>query len=260
MNTVGQDFAVHKTAGGVAVVPAAAVAVAAGAVTVPDTVGAAFRRAAPTALTLLPICLLLGVLAGHSNWSVFEVLLFSALGFSGSGQFALLPLAEQGQSLLVMLALTASINSRYIPMALTTADRLPRSALRRGFVAHILGDEAFAIERAGDSRRSVLVVRATIYGTWVLATVVGALLARQVPTDLGTAVNLGFPASVVLFVLSFSQLKVRVPQIGASWRRRLIEVGLCVLVALGLLAVLGPAWFWLPSIAFSSWRVWEAER
>ncbi|MDR2991332.1 MAG: AzlC family ABC transporter permease [Burkholderiaceae bacterium] len=219
----------------------------------------AFKRAVPTALTLIPICLLLGVLAAQTNWSLLEMLLFSVLGFSGSGQFALLPLAEQGSGVLTMLVVALSINSRYVPIALTTTARLPRQPVQRAFTAHLLGDEAYALEHEHDSFAAVLVTRLTIYLTWVTATVAGALMASLIPhTWFGSGVNLGFPASVVLLVLSFGQIKLRVPQIAAPWRRRLLELALCIAVALLLLATLGKTWFWLPSMAFSVWRLWKA--
>jgi predicted branched-subunit amino acid permease len=220
---------------------------------------AGFRRAAPTALTLVPVCMLFGVLAWQAGWGVADVLLFSLLGFSGSGQFALLPLATQGAGFLTMLLLAVSINSRYVPIAFAAASRLPRSPARRALLAHVLGDEAFALEREHDSRAHVVAIRLTIYGVWALSTAAGVLAASLLPRDMfGPGVNLGFPASVVLLVLSFGQLKMRVPRIRASWARRLGELALCVLAAVALFALLGPVWFWLPSIAFSSWRLWRA--
>lgn len=219
----------------------------------------AFRHTIPTALTLVPICMLFGVLAAQANWSVLEVFLFSLLGFSGSGQFALLPLAEQGMGFATLLLVAVSINSRYIPIAFVTASRLPRTPLRRAFLAHILGDEAYALEHERDPLLRIMTIRLTIYGVWVASTVAGTIAAGFIPKHLfGPGVNLGFPASVVLLVLSFGQLKARIPLIDAPWRKRMIEIGLCLAVALVLLAVLGPVWFWLPSIAFSTWRIWKA--
>jgi predicted branched-subunit amino acid permease len=218
----------------------------------------AFRHTLPTALTLVPICMLLGVLAAQANWSVLEVFLFSLLGFSGSGQFALLPLAQQGLGFGTLLLVAVSINSRYIPIAFATSSRLPHTPPGRAALAHVLGDEAYALEHERDPLARIVTIRLTIYGVWVASTVAGTIAAGFIPKQvLGSGVNLGFPASVVLLVLSFGQLKARIPQIDASWRQRCLEVGLCLAVALGLLAALGAVWFWLPSIAFSTWRIWR---
>lgn len=220
---------------------------------------AAFVRAVPTGVAILPIGMLFGVLAAQANWGAVDVLLFSALGFSGSGQFALLPLADQGLGLLTMLLMAISINSRYVPIAFATTSRLPQAPSQRAFFAHLLGDEAYALEQPHDPEASILAIRLTIYGAWVSSTVVGALTAGLIPRGLlGGGINLGFPASVVLLVLSLGQIKARVPQISVPWSRRLMEIGLCVAVALLLFMLLGRVWFWLPSIGFSTWRLWRA--
>ncbi|MCL1961354.1 MAG: AzlC family ABC transporter permease [Desulfovibrionaceae bacterium] len=224
----------------------------------PNNAWAAFVRAAPAGLALVPVGLLFGVLAAQANWNALEVLLFSMLGFSGSGQFALLPLAGQGMGFLTLLLVAVSINSRYVPIAFIAASRLPRVPVRRVLLAHLLGDEAYAVERDHDASVSVLAIRLTIYGAWVLSTVAGVLAAGLLPRSLPGGINLGFPGSVVLLALSFGQLKARVPRIAAPWHRRLVEIGLCITAAILLFAWLGPVWFWLPSIAFSSWRLWRA--
>jgi predicted branched-subunit amino acid permease len=231
---------------------------------VPDRAWDAFVRALPTALTLVPIAMLCGVLAAQSGWGLTEVLLFGALGFSGSGQLALLPLAGQGLGVLTMLLMATSINSRYIPMAFATASRVPAARspsmfLGRAMTAHMLGDEAYAVENERDSVLAVVTIRLTIYSVWVLSNIAGVLAIGLMPQWLiGGGINLGFPASVVLLVLSLGQIKTRVPRIAAPWRRRLIEIALCVLVAMGLFTLLGKVWFWLPSIAFTTWRMWRA--
>lgn len=217
-----------------------------------------FFRSAPTALTILPIGMLFGLLASRAHWSVSEVLLVSMLGFSGSGQFALLPLAEQGVGFFTMWVVATSINSRYIPMAFITAPRLPRETPRRAFLAHLLGDESYALERESDPWRLMATIRITIYGTWVLSHVIGILVADLIPNGLiSTDIQLGFPASLVLMILSFGQLKTRVPQIDATRIRKMAEILLCISVALLFFTWFGRMWFWLPSIAFSCWRLWR---
>lgn len=218
----------------------------------------ALGRAAPTGLAVVPVGMLFGILAAQANWGTLEVLIFSALGFSGSGQFALLPLAEQGLGFLTMLLVAISINSRYVPVAFSATARLPPEPVQRAFMAHLVGDEAYALENERDTVTAVLTTRLTIYGAWVTSTVAGALAASFVPRAWVDGMNLGFPASVVLLVLSFRQLKLRIPKIAAPWRRCLLELAICIVVALLLLTVLGKTWFWLPSMAFSTWRLRKA--
>lgn len=221
------------------------------------SIWAACCRAAPTGVAIVPIGMLFGVLAGQANWGTLEVLAFSALGFSGSGQFALLPLAKEGLGFLTMLIVAMSINSRYVPIAFAAAVRLPQEPVKRAIMAHLVGDEAYALEQERDTVAAVLATRLTIYGAWVTSTVAGTLAASLVPRAWIDGINVGFPASVVLLVLSFEQLKLRIPTIPAPWCRRLSELAICISAALIFLVVLGKTWFWLPSMAFSTWRLWK---
>src|SRR5690606_35915930 len=136
----------------------------------------ALHRVTPTALAIVPVSMLFGVLAARADWTLLEILAVSALGFSGSGQFALLPLVDANAGFITMLLVTASINSRYLPIAYASATRLPRFITKRAFVAHMLGDEAYATEEESDSWRSAFLIRAVIFGAWVASGLLGALL------------------------------------------------------------------------------------
>jgi predicted branched-subunit amino acid permease len=211
------------------------------------------RRVAPAALAIVPVSLLFGVLAARADWSPLEVLAIGLLGFSGSGQFALLPLAESGAGFATMLLVTASINIRYLPIALSSAGRLPCSLVPRACLAHMLGDEAYATEDELDARINVWRIRASLFVAWVLAGLCGALLGQVIPVQwLGSELNLGIPASVVLMYLSASQLRTRL------WLRErgrasvLAASGLCAGVALLLILLLGPLYFWIPSVLLAT--------
>jgi len=217
---------------------------------------AVLRRVVPTALAIVPVSMLFGVLAARGDWTVLEVLAVGLLGFSGSGQFALLPLAEANTGFLTMLLVTASINSRYLPIAYASARRLPTKITKRAFTAHMLGDEAYATEQESDSWRTVLFIRAVIFATWVGSGVVGALLGQFIPSDwISEGVNLGFPASVVLMYLSVSQLRSRLwlPRSDSRDRSGLLGVaGLCAGAALLLINLVGPLYFWIPGILIAT--------
>ncbi|MCQ4295167.1 AzlC family ABC transporter permease [Pseudomonas stutzeri] len=208
----------------------------------------------PAALSVMPVSMLFGVLASRSDWSMLEVLFVGLLGFTGSGQFAALPLSESGAGFLTLVLVTASINSRYLPMALTTIERLPRPAFKRAFCAHMLGDEAYASERDDEPPAAVLQIRLVVFFAWVLAGALGALLGGALPENwLSADINLGFPASAVLLYLAVSQLRTR---IGLLNRARLIAiaaVALCAAGVSGLILLLGPVYFWAPGVLMATW-------
>lgn len=209
-----------------------------------------FYRALPSALAIIPVSMLFGVLAAKSDWSIFEVFAAGLLGFTGSGQFALLPLTDLGTGFLTMLLLSASINSRYLPIAFITRSRLPKRLLFRASVAHMLGDEAYATERDSDDVVKTITVRSTIFFVWVLSGTGGAILAESLPHGwLSDDIHFGFPASVVLVYLSIAQLRAR---LSGAYSHPLMVVSLSVLVAIVFIALLGPLYFWIPSVAATS--------
>ncbi|MCY0965908.1 AzlC family ABC transporter permease [Parathalassolituus penaei] len=220
----------------------------------------AFLRVLPSAIAIIPVSMLFGVLAYRANWSLLEVLAAGFLGFTGSGQFALLPLADTDASFLTMLLICASINSRYFPIAFTTTKRLPRTVLPRMFVSHMLGDEAYATERTSDTVLETLVIRLTIFVFWVVSGVIGALLAQAIPGAwLSSDIHLGFPASVVLVYLSVTQIKMRVS--GVYFHKSMM-IAACLILATASYEWLGPTYFWIPSVLITAiildkWKKYE---
>ncbi|ABP79607.1 conserved hypothetical protein [Stutzerimonas stutzeri A1501] len=169
-------------------------------------------------------------------------------------RFAALPLSEGGAGFLTLLLVTASINSRYVPMALTTVDRLPERALDRACCAHMLGDEAYASERDDDGPGVVLRLRLMIFLAWVLTGVLGVLLSRALPTAwLGDDLNLAFPASAVLLYLAVSQLRSRIGSLQHDRQVALMRIAFVVAGASGLILLLGPVYFWVPGVLLATW-------
>ncbi|WP_278421720.1 AzlC family ABC transporter permease [Stutzerimonas kunmingensis] len=215
----------------------------------PLVTGSALKQALPAALSVMPVAMLFGVLAARSGWSVLDVLLLGLLGFTGSGQFAALPLSESGTGFFTLLLVAASINCRYLPMAISTIRRMPRSAFARACSAHMLGDEAYACERDDEPIDRMLQIRSAIFLTWVLAGAFGAVIGGVLPEDwLSKDFNLGFPASAVLFYLALSQLKARRAHIRRHQVAGAVLICLCAAASLGLILTLGPVYFWIPGV------------
>ncbi|WP_369810910.1 AzlC family ABC transporter permease [Marinobacter salarius] len=220
-----------------------------GALTTPSVLS----RVLPPALAVAPVSMLFGFIASQADWTILEVFLVSVLGFSGSGQFAVLPLSQSGSGFLTMLFVTASINSRYFPIAYVSSGRLPRRKVGRYLAAHMLGDEAYATESPSDGPQTIVLIRSVIFITWVLSALVGAALGQSLQLPwLGDNVNLGFSASAVLVFLSVSQLRLRVFVDDGFTVSRVGAVILCLAVALALIYSLGPVYFWVPGIIVTS--------
>lgn len=165
-------------------------------------------RVLPAIVAVAPISMLFGVLASKYSLTMLDVFLLSSLGFSGSAQFAVLPLLNSDLGFLSILTITFFINSRYIPISISCSNKLPNTFFRRLFLSHSLGDEAYSIEKPGDSTADLIFIRFSIYFVWIFASIFGFYFSTYIPSNLtGESVNIAFPASVVLFYLSISKIK-----------------------------------------------------
>lgn len=211
-----------------------------------------YRVLLPLLLTAIfaiaPVSMLFGFTAYKADWSIVEIFLVSLLGFSGSGQFAALPLSDSGASFLTIAFVTTMINSRYFAISLSCSKKLPKNKLLKVFASHALGDEAYAIEQ-GHNQRAMLIIRFTIFLSWILFGVAGGIIAGLFPNLLPDDINASIPASLVLLFLAISYLQNR------PYKSGLITVPKATLGFLisGLFYyTLGGIYFWIPSIILLS--------
>jgi predicted branched-subunit amino acid permease len=59
--------------------------------------------------SITPVSMLFGMIAYKADWSFIQIFLINLLGFSGSGQYAALPLSESGAGLLTIVFVTTIV-------------------------------------------------------------------------------------------------------------------------------------------------------
>jgi len=159
-------------------------------------------------LPLVPSTALLGLIFGAgaqvSGVSQITAVAMSALVFSGSGQFAALPLwAENG----MVIALTTFVIA--LRFALMTASMAPRlegaPAWMRGALAYCVTDENFALavsRRGGEMEPGYLAgTWVALYGSWVLGTAAGTLFGAQVPPVVAEVLGSVFPIVFITLIV-----------------------------------------------------------
>ncbi|MGE6777972.1 AzlC family ABC transporter permease [Vreelandella titanicae] len=213
---------------------------------------AEYRVLLPLLLTAIfaiaPVSMLFGFTTYKADWSIVEIFLVSLLGFSGSGQFAALPLSESGASFLTIAFVTTMINSRYFAISLSCSKKLPKNKLLKVFASHALGDEAYAIEQ-GHNQRAMLIIRFTIFLSWILFGVAGGIIAGLFPNLLPDDINASIPASLVLLFLAISYLQNRPYKSGLITAPK---ATLGFLISGLFYYTLGGIYFWIPSIILLS--------
>lgn len=163
---------------------------------------------APILLGIVPFGLIAGLAAVEIGLRPLDASAFSLLVFAGAAQLAAIDLLGSGASLGVVVVTAMVINLR---MAMYSASLAPYLAgeprRRRLFAAYFLTDQAYAVSvgrfvrdpQYHDRLRFYLGAAISMWLTWQLATITGALVGRAVPDSvpLGFAVPLAFLSLLV---------------------------------------------------------------
>ncbi|WP_192804866.1 AzlC family ABC transporter permease [Noviherbaspirillum aerium] len=210
-------------------------------------------QAAAVALGLFPIGVLFGVIAQQSQWSWSDVLLLSMFGFSASGQFFYLKLANEQASLLSMFFVILMLNIRYVPMSLAAWNAADNgSRMLRLVLSHFISDESFAIEPRYGRLALRATVRAIIYASWVLSTVCGVIAGQLIPSAWIDSVSqyLLFPATAILAILAVKRIDSALAgnhQFGLA--AKLLLIAGCIAFSIAAMYFFGKEAFWIPGIA-----------
>ncbi|MFB9802821.1 AzlC family ABC transporter permease [Streptomonospora salina] len=125
-----------------------------------------------------------GAAAVTAGLSVPQACVLSLLAFTGASQFALVGVIAGGGGLAAGAAGALLLGSRNTLYGLRMADLLPWRGPRRLLAAHGIIDEtaagALAQPSAAWARTSFVTVFATLYLTWNLTTLVGALATERI--------------------------------------------------------------------------------
>jgi predicted branched-subunit amino acid permease len=212
---------------------------------------AALKRAVPVGVALFPVGLLFGVLADQVGWRASDILLMSLIGFTGSGQFALLKFVQEDVGYAVIFLIILCMNLRYVPMALSASRPLRVSAPFKFLMSHFVSDESYAAEKREDTVAQRLAVRLTIVSFWTSSTVAGVVAAAYIPASVEPyVIGLTFPISALLFLLSALNITAFVRS-GGSVGAKMAAIAAATVISLCLMALFGLRYFWVPGIVVS---------
>ena len=207
------------------------------------------ERAKALGLTLPVACgyLFLGTAFGamlaQAGFGPAWALAASGLVYAGSLQFVMVPFMAAGTSL-VTVALTAlMVNARHIFYGLSFIERFARMGAWRPYMIFSLTDETYSVfcSLPGEEKDGVM-ARISLYDQlyWVTGSVVGGVLATNLPFDL-TGIDFSMTA---LFIV------ICVERAMARENRAALAVG--AVCALACLALLGPDGFLAPALALTA--------
>lgn len=141
------------------------------------------KDSVPAAVGIAAYGLFFGVLAARAGLTGLDVLVMSALVFSGSAQFAGLPMLSGGAGPGELFAATWMLSLRHLVMGISLAPRMVGQPLARRLVlAFGLNDESYALTtarmaRSGFAPGYMLAAGMATLASWVGSTVAGTVLA-----------------------------------------------------------------------------------
>lgn len=167
-------------------------------------------------------------------------LMMSGLVYAGSLQFVMVPLMASGAALGTVALTALMVNARHLFYGVSYIERFRRMGWRRPYMIFSLTDETYSVFCGLEGEESDgVMLRVALYDQlyWVTGSVVGALLAQQLPFDL-TGIDFSMTALFIVICLERALNKAdRLP---------VVVGGACALVCLLLL---GPDAFLAPALA-----------
>jgi 4-azaleucine resistance transporter AzlC len=182
---------------------------------------AGVRDCLPVVLGYLAIGLAFGVVARTAGLSVLEATLMSVVLYAGSAQFITVGLIAAGAPALATIITVGLVNIRHMFYSAALAPHLQRAPLwKNALIGVELTDETFAVVASRLGTGTVVQhgwmfgVNITAQLTWVIATLLGALLGQRIPDvsalGLDYALTAMFAALLVLQIAHRPQLRIAI--------------------------------------------------
>lgn len=154
------------------------------------------RAGAAFAVPTFVLAVSFGVLARSLDWGQVAPIVFSAVVFSGSAQFAVADVLAAGGSALAAIVAAILVNVRFAVMGVAVASSLTGGPLRRALEAQSTVDASWALaNRGGGTFDRGILIGATLpqYVAWVGGTAVGVFAGDSIDAE-ALGLDVLFPA------------------------------------------------------------------
>lgn len=155
------------------------------------------RAVAVFAVPTLVLGVSFGVLARSLAWGSAAPVVFSAVVFSGSAQFAAASILGAGGGAASAVTAGVLVNARFLPMGVAVGPSLKGGPLRRALEGQAIVDVSWALASRGEGRfdREVM-IGATLpqYVMWLGGTVVGVFVGGAIGNPSKLGLDAVFPA------------------------------------------------------------------
>ncbi|KEY60872.1 AzlC family ABC transporter permease [Serratia sp. DD3] len=164
-----------------------------------------FKLTLPVMLGYIPLGMVFGFLMSTEGIPWYFAPLFSLLVFAGAIQFLAIPMVLAANSLLDIAIATLLVNFRHLFYGMSLINLMPDTWLKKLYFIFCITDESYSLLTSYKTlnKREALIIVMLNHGYWVLGTVLGIMLADQIPPIAG----LDFSLTALFIVLFIEQLK-----------------------------------------------------
>jgi 4-azaleucine resistance transporter AzlC len=177
---------------------------------VPAPFLAGCQAMAPLWLGVVPFGIAYAVLARDVGLSLVETQALSVLVFAGSAQVSAVGLIGAGAATAEIVLTTFLLNVRHLLYGLALGRRTPLRGWRRPTAAYFLTDEAFGVVAARPERSFAFLLGAelSLFVTWNLSTLSGALVGGAIPDPEELGIDLIFPLAFLALLVPLVRTRV----------------------------------------------------
>ena len=203
----------------------------------------AFKLTLPVMCGYLFLGTAFGATLAQAGFGPVWALAMSGLVYAGSLQFVMVPLMANSAALATVALTALMVNARHLFYGVSYIERFRRMGNLRPYMIWSLTDETYSVfcGLPGEESDGVM-LRVALYDHlyWVTGSVVGALLAQQLPFDL-TGIDYSMTALFIVICLERA--------LDREGRMPVAVGGVCAVVCL---LVLGPDHFLAPALALTA--------
>lgn len=167
----------------------------------------AFKRTIPILLGYITLGIAFGILLQQAGFGWLWALLISTIVYAGSMQFVMITFLDGGISLLSVILMTLSVNSRHMFYGISFIERFKSMGKARPYMIFSLTDETYSLlcgtrlPSSVNENKVTLLMSALDQSYWVIGSVLGNLLGNIIPFDT-TGIDFAMTA---LFVVIFTE-------------------------------------------------------
>jgi 4-azaleucine resistance transporter AzlC len=152
---------------------------------------------APFAVAGFILAISFGILAVGDGFSPVAAIVFSAIVFAGSAQFASVAIIGAGGGAGAAIAAATLMNSRFLPMSAAVGPSFTGGPVKRGAKGQTVVDASWAMSSRGDGTFDeylLMGASAIAYASWVAGTAVGAVWGDKLGDPDALGLDAIFPA------------------------------------------------------------------